>query len=302
MAPGSLFTSKFGVETALFLGQVLPRPVLQRLGTRIADGIASRRNSPMVRAVRANQWMAHGRNLDSSKLDRAVRDVFRQSAINTVDLYHALSRPHELLELGPRTPGLDSLIERSQSGKTGAVVCISHSSNFDLILIAQGLRGLAGQVLTYAQPTSGYEVQNRIRASLDTKITATPISPHSLREALHRLRNGGIVYTGVDRPEDTSKMQLDFFGEPAWMPVGHVRLAVKAGVPIILVTCVREQDGRYRAWVSDPIPMKDCEDADRTIRENAQNVLNVLSEYISRAPEQWLMFYPVWPAALEQMP
>lgn len=298
----SLFTSRYGVQTALFLGRVLPRPFLRHLGVFAADLIANWRDLPMVRAVRANQWVIRDRSLTRSELDTAVRDVFRQSALSFVDLYHALSRPQELLELAPRTPGLDALIERSQAHTSGALVCISHSSNFDLVLVAQGLRGLSGQVLTFARPTSGYEIQNQVRASLDTKIEATPISPHTLREALQRLQNGGVVYTGVDRPEDTSKMQLNFFGEPAWMPVGHIRLAVKAGVPIILVTCVREQDGCYRAWLSEPIPMKEYQDTEQTIRENAQNVLNMLSDFIRRAPEQWFMFYPVWPAALEQMP
>ena len=298
----SFFTSRYGIQTALLLGRTLPRPLLQRLGMLIANPLASRRHSPMGRAVRANQWVVRGKSLTKVELDAAVRDVFRQAALGTADLYHALSHSAELRQLAPRTPELDALIQRGQEGKSGALVCASHSSNFDLVLLAQSLRGLRGQVLTYARPTSGYEVQNHIRASLSTELEATPISPRSLRQAIQRLRSGGIVYTGVDRPEDTNKMQLSFFDELAWMPVGHVRLAMKAGVPIIVGACDRSPDGLYTAWLSDPLPMKEKQDQTRTIRENAQNILDALSSFIRRAPEQWMMFYPVWPAALEQMP
>ena len=298
----SIFTSNIGVRAALLAGGALPASFTRKLGTWAADRLASRKSSPMVRAVRANQWVVRGERLSTLELEQAVRDVFRQSAVGLADLYHAFRRPEELLRLAPRFPEMDALIRRSQEKKNPAVVVISHSSNFDLFLLAHSMRGLAGQVLTYAQPTGGYQIQNEIRAAHSSSIQVTPINQRALRMAIENLRHGGTVYTGVDRPEDTNGMELSFFGRSAWLPVGHVRLAMKVGVPIIVIAVFHSPDGFYRALISEPLAMEVNRDPRLAIKQNAQQVLDVLSGFILRAPEQWLMFYPVWPEALKQMP
>ncbi len=255
----------------------------------------------MARAVRANQWVVRGGQLSRSELDCAVREVFEQSAIGFADLYHAFHRPEELMQLAPRTPEMDALIERSCSRKNPAIVVISHSSSFDLLLLAHSMRGLSGQVLTYAQPTGAYQIQNEIRSSGNSELLITPISYHALRLAIENLDQGGVVFTGVDRPEDSNKMQLSFFDRQAWLPVGHVRLALKVGVPIIVASMIHLEDGTYKVLLSDPIPMQNQPDALLAVKVNAQKVLDVLSNFIRQAPGQWMMFYPVWPDALEQM-
>ncbi len=133
-------------------------------------------------------------------------------------------------------------------------------------------------------------------------IQITPINPHSLRIAFEHLHHGETIYTGVDRPEESSPLALSFFGRPAYLPLGHVRLAMKTKVPIIVVTATHSSDGLYRARISTPIAMETRADPHTAIIENAQRVLDVLAGYIQRDPGNWLMFYPVWPEALGQMP
>jgi len=302
MQARSIFRDRYGISLAMWTGRMLPRPVTKWVGLWLADRIASRRRFSMSRAVRANQWVVRGEHISGSELDGAVREVLRESAVGLLDLYHALHRPEELMHLAPRTPEMDGLIERSQIRRNPAIVVISHSSSFDLLLLAHSLRGLSGQVLTYAQPTDAYQIQNEIRSSGGPGLEVTPIGQHALRLAIENLRAGGVVYTGVDRPEDSSKMQLSFFGRPAWLPVGHVRLAMKVGVPIIVASMLHLEDGTYKVLLSDPIPMEKGQAPGQAIQENAQKVLEVLSNFIRQAPGQWMMFYPVWPEALEQMP
>lgn len=57
----------------------LAHAILPRLGyalsDRIADWIASRRDSALTRAVRSNQWVAREANLNAAALDKAVHDT-----------------------------------------------------------------------------------------------------------------------------------------------------------------------------------------------------------------------------------
>jgi len=111
--------------------------------------------------------------------------------------------------------------------------------------------------------------------------------------------------TGVDRPLSTSedaKYRPRFFGRAAALPVFHIRLALKHNLPIIVVGGARKANGCYSVWASDPIPMQRHSDMVQETVQNAEAVLAVIADYIRQAPEQWAMYYPVWPETLDQAP
>jgi phosphatidylinositol dimannoside acyltransferase len=121
-----------------------------------------------------------------------------------------------------------------------------------------------------------------------------------MREAVSHLRAGGVVVTGAERPLPGAKYRPIFFGRPASLPVHYISLALRAGVPVIVVAVVFESD-RYRLHVSEPIAVVEHENRPTTLLRNAERVLAVVGEYICLAPEQWMMFYPVWPEALAEI-
>jgi KDO2-lipid IV(A) lauroyltransferase len=121
------------------------------------------------------------------------------------------------------------------------------------------------------------------------------MSIEALRRATDVLNAGGAVLTGVDRPIADSKYRPSFFGQPVSLPVFHVRLALKLGLPITVVACQAQPDGNYQILASDPIPMQPNPDLVTETVRNAEAVLRVIQEWIRLTPEQWAMFYPVWP-------
>ena len=48
--------------------------------------------------------------------------------------------------------------------------------------------------------------------------------------------------------------------------------------------------------------MVSYEDRDEELIVNAEAVLKVAEGYLKKAPEQWAMFYPVWPQVLNETP
>ena len=269
-------------------------------GNLVADWFSRRKNSTMARVVRANQWVIRGEQSSPEELDWAVKSVFRHAARCYYDLYHNLNNPEALNRLAPPTPKEEWIINRSQEDGEGMMVVGPHLSGFDLVLLALAHRGLRGQGLSPTQPPGGYEIQNRYRAS--TGIELTPINRSSLHQAIKYMKNGGLAFTGIDRPVDGDKSQLQFFGRPSQLPTGPVRLAMKAQVPVMIVAAQHRSDGLYHLLASDPIPMEKYRDRTTAVRRNAEAVLSVLEDFIQGAPEQWLMFFPVWPQAVEEVP
>jgi KDO2-lipid IV(A) lauroyltransferase len=99
-----------------------------------------------------------------------------------------------------------------------------------------------------------------------------------------------------------SKYCPRFFGRPASMPVLHILLALKTNAPVVVTAAIMRPDGIYQFFASDFIAMQPHSDRHTEILLNAERVLSVAEGFIRQAPQQWAMFYPVWPEALEEMP
>jgi lauroyl/myristoyl acyltransferase len=113
---------------------------------------------------------------------------------------------------------------------------------------------------------------------------------------------------------------VPFFGAPARLPTGHVRLALQTQSRIVVACCIMEKDGQtavgdasgvccYRIQFAPPIEMEAASDqevvprvSEANIRHNVQRVLEIIEQMIRQAPDQWLMFVPVWEDTAHQDP
>jgi lauroyl/myristoyl acyltransferase len=120
------------------------------------------------------------------------------------------------------------------------------------------------------------------------------MSVSSMREAEQRLRDAGMVLTGLDRPLPGSKYTPRFFGKPTALPVSYIAMAIKNNVPVAVVCCY--SDGkRYVLDASEMIEMVAFPDRQEEIEHNAERVLIEAEKMILAHPEQWFMYYPLWP-------
>lgn len=290
----SVINSPLGVGFAYVMSRLLPPEPGYRLAEFLADRLAARRNSGIVRAVRSNQYVATGEKLASEELDEAVRKTFRHTSHCLFDLYHNI-RNHQAMErLVEITPPVEAILERMQgTSEEGMVVVAPHLSNFDLVARLAARRGLQGLVLTFPQPGGGYRWQNRLRE--ETGLEIVPAATQVLRRAVRWLQDGGMVLTGIDRPYPDSKYHPRFFGRPAPLPVLHAYLGLKARVPVVVAAAQTRPDGVYEVLASRPVVMKPHQDREQEIMSNAERLLELAEAFIRPVPHQWAMYYPVWP-------
>jgi lauroyl/myristoyl acyltransferase len=293
-----LYDSAFGIGLVLWLAKIVPPVLGYKLGTVLANIISSKKRSESVKAVRANQWIVSEKRKTAQELDQLAARVFRFSSRGIYDFYHTLSNPQKTLNI----VDLDEKIKYyfNENDQHNAVFVAPHLSNFELVGRSLGLSGYHFQILSYPNPGGGYQWQNRIRTESGLEIT--PISVHSLQQARIRLQEGGSILTGLDRPVDDSRYRPEFFGYPSTAPVFYTRMALQAKVPVVIVTALPRENGGYRLKISDPIFMKSYADLHTEYLRNTEAVLRVAEEYIRSYPDQWLMFYPVWPESLEEVP
>jgi len=292
--------SPLAISLVTALGRILPLKAGHSVADLVAGKIAQNRGSAMVRAIRANQWVAQGETLDKKALDQMVHETIRQSARSIFDTYHFI-RNHEktrmLISLDESTR---QLYGRAEFRDRGLVVAGLHLSNFDLVLQWACEEGFRPLVLTIPDPQGGRrsEFERRKRSGMNI----VPGSISGIRQALEHLQKGGVVLTGMDRPIAGPKVKPRFFERPAALPVHHVFLATKAKVPVVLMFASRRSDGKYQLQTTEPIEMDAHPVKEKETLINAEKLLKMAEGYIINSPTQWSISLPVWPETLSLVP
>ena len=295
-----VLNSSFSLRLVSSLAQRLPPRVGYRVAAQVADILARQKESQLVRAIRANQWVIRGESLDGESLDHAVRETLNHSARCFFDQYHYMRNPDGAGRMIVLEPSFQEISCRPEFARRGLMVIGLHLSNFDLVLQWLAKRGTKLMAVTIPNPQGGRRLEYEIRKR--TGINMLPASLGAFRQALKYLEAGGMVLTGMDRPIPDPQALPRFFGRPAALPVHPIFLAMKAQVPVMIAVTHFQQTGKYHVCASEPLEMEPGPDPESALLQNAERVLSVAEGYIRRAPQQWSVPLPVWPAIMDRVP
>jgi len=286
--------SQLVTGTGMFLSKYLPSPVGYAISGLIA-GLINWLKPDVYWIVHANLRQVVGPQVDEKTLHRLVRQTFRNNARNDYELWHLVGQGQEAIHAAVHVlPDAWTHAEQALQRGKGIIIVGTHTGNFDLGILALADQGLEIQVLGLAAPPAGgFDLMDQMRARAGVHLTS--ISVQSLRQAIKRLRAGGVVLTGVDRPVGDAGQWVEFFGRLAPLPTGHVRLALKTGAAVLVAGTYRDTHGRTMVRLSPPLEMIRTDDLDEDLQVNLRRVTSWLEEFIRARPEQWAMFVPVWP-------
>ncbi len=288
------FSSSLITGAGMFLSQHAP----PFLGYGIADfisGLINRLRPDVYWVLYANLRQVVGSEVNEKSLHGLVQRGFRNNARNDYDLWHLVNRGPEAIRAAVHIPpDAWAHLEKAQRRGKGTIITGTHTGNFDLSILALAAHGLEIQVLGLARPPAGgFDLMDQMRARCGVHLTS--INVQTLREAIERLRAGGIVLTGVDRPVGGTEREVEFFGRPAPLPTGHVRLALKTDAAILVAGPYRDPRQGNVVRLSPPLEMVRTGDRDEDLHVNLRRVTGWMEEHIRAHPQQWAMFLPVWP-------
>jgi lauroyl/myristoyl acyltransferase len=291
-----LMRSSFGVKVVTVMGQLFPLPLGRAIADLVAKKLAGQKDTPMTKAIRANQRVIHDGTLTEEELDQAVLKMYKYSSRNIFDLYHYLNESNVLKKLIIFDEASQNLIKRSEFEARGLMITGIHLSNFDLALHWLCRNGAKPLILTIPNIEGSYRTEFEIRKKSGMNIV--PSSIEAFRMAIHHLEKGGTVLSGIDRPIPDPKIRPLFFGLPSALPTHSAYLAKKAGVPVAVITTIQKPDGKLSVNLSEPIEMESYPNRELETLKNSEKILKVAEQYIRQVPYQWTISLPVWPETL----
>lgn len=282
-----------GLRTALWLGKVVP-PGLASAGiSGIARLSARREKSRMVSAVKSNLAVVLDISEDDPALTMYAAKAMYYAGMAGFEFFHKVAHGREALgELVPLPPDLLEMFEIQKAAGRGMVAVSAHMGALDLAGVAFTVTDFEVQVISYAAPPAGYRLVNDLRSGHGLIIT--PGSKEALASATSRLQSAGIVFTALDRPVPLGRMasEVVFFNRPTRLWNGYTKMAFATGALLFFVWVVRTPDGRYEIRFNEPI---DCADPPGDVDYVTSLMLQQAEIAIRANPDQWLMFFPLWP-------
>jgi KDO2-lipid IV(A) lauroyltransferase len=291
-----------GSARAIRLGLALSQRLPPRGGyglARFAASFLSWLRPRMYWNLRANLRQVLGLQTPDQVLHAMARRTLFRAGCAYYEHFRAVGQPPEVLSGLLHVPDLFwETLEQARAEGRGVMLVTAHMGNFDLAALSLTAQGVRLQALSVADPPPGFQLLNRLRQEAGVEVT--PITEAAIRQAVQRLKGGGLVFTGVDYPYGPGREPLRFFGRPALLPTGHVRLALMTGAWLMAVGVQHWEGQGYVLRVEPPLEPVRRGKRQEDVRDLAERVLAILEGWIRETPDQWFMFLPVWPDLLER--
>lgn len=187
-------------------------------------------------------------------------------------------------------------IDEALAKKKGLIFVTLHLGNWEVSNAACGLLYQPYNVIVKPQKHSRLNgLLDNYRKSFGVKT----ITLDSLRDTVRALENNEIVSIVCDHDAGKGDVLVNFFGRPASMPQGAVRLAGKFKTPILFAYIIRA-GGPYQKIVVEPFAnFSDCEN-DVALMDNLLAINKKFESYIRKYPEEYLWPYKKWKHSKER--
>jgi lauroyl/myristoyl acyltransferase len=280
---------------ATFLVRRLP----PRRGMAVARwlGRVIYRFSPVAEAGRDNARHVLGPEATEAEVNRVARTAFEDRVLNYYYLLWLSGVP--LAEISARAylEGVEHVTDLVATGH-GAVVVSGHIGPMEFMM--QALTAfdlpLLG-IVEHLEPQRLHDYVIGLRAAHGLELISTRAS---LIDVYRRVKRGEILLSMADRDSTGTGLIVAFFGEPAWVPDGYARLAVRAGVPVVFGFCIHTSEGA-KGRIYPPIYPDSTLEREEAVRDLICRTTRLLEKAVRENPSAWHLSTPIWRVAAERM-
>jgi Kdo2-lipid IVA lauroyltransferase/acyltransferase len=275
--------------------QALPSVAALWVGRRMGD--AARVFNPKGGAkVLSNLRIAFGATHSSDEIKRIEKDFFTSYGQNLVEVARLPLIARRGYKEAVDVVGHECLGEIMARGK-GCIFLSMHSGNWELSNVVGSMSGYPYNMV--ANPLDNADraadLLNALRQSAGCRIINPGIGG---REIIRCLKRNEIVTLVADQG-GAEGVVVPFFGKGSSMSTGAVRLALKYGVPILVVNICRVKGGKHLLTVR-PFDVVSTGNDEEDIKNALASMSGIYEEWIRKTPAEYLWLYKTWKCSTER--
>lgn len=235
--------------------------------------------------------LAFGNSKSEAEIYKLARQVFIYLGMNGADGLRLPILNRDNINRLVSIEGIEILEKVLNLGK-GAMLVTGHIGCWELLAATLSLKGYPLYVVgkpIYDPRLDKIIVRNREGAG--SKYIARG---DSITKILRALRNNAMIGFLIDQDTDVDGVFVDFFGKPAYTPVGPVALALKKQVPVVPMVIQLMENYKHKIFVGEPIELVRTGDRKKDLTINTQKLSSFLEERIRLYPSQWVWMHERW--------
>jgi KDO2-lipid IV(A) lauroyltransferase len=187
--------------------------------------------------------------------------------------------------------GFEPAFERARQGR-GAIMITAHFGNWELLGAAFGAK--TGRV-KYLLPAQTNPWADRYLNEVRRKLGIEPLQiGFGMRSGLRALREGAFIGMLPDQDARKIGLHVSFLGRPASTHTAPARLAIRAGVPIMVALLTREGPGRFRARLRRILTPDPGAPESAEVERLTRLMNEAIEEGIRERPDHWYWIHRRW--------
>ena len=171
----------------------------------------------------------------------------------------------------------------------GVVLASIHMGNMDMSIQVIRARGVELTILAEVEePEELFALTRRLRAY--NGISILPVTYSGIKDAMKRLRQGEVVAIACDRALQGSGQRREFFGKEHCCPGGIRWRTARSRHSAAFTVRPVQQFLMY----FEPPNLRQARREKQGLSWVLTKIVSLMEEYISRHPDQWMVFEPIW--------
>lgn len=278
---------------ATLLGRLMPAGGPRVVGAVVGPVAAAL--TPSTRRVVTATLRRADPGLRGGALRRAVRRAYASYARHYAEAFSVSHTPARVVQRGFAVTGYEH-IEAGLARGRGVILALPHLGGREWAgrwLVARGLR-LHVVVERLASPAAFAAF---VRAREGWGASVIPLDDGAGAAVQRALARNEVVALPCDRDVAGNGVPVRMFGEATTVPAGPALLALRTGAALVPVaTYFAPGRHGHHAWVRPALEPLRAGRLRDDLAALAQRLVHEVEGFVRRAPEQWHVFTPNWPA------
>lgn len=276
------------VRIAQFLVFHVPLRFAYKLATTLADlqFLLSQKDRHLVIS---NTTRVRGKNDEETR--RISREVFRNFGKYLVEFFRFSKMDESYVSNNVTIEGVENL-RAALDNKRGAIAFSAHLGNWEWggALVAK----LGFNISAITLPHKDKKVNDLFNSQRNIGGMGQIPLGGAIRGSLKHLAKNHVLAILSDRDFSNNSVEVNFFGSPAYMPIGTGVLALKSNCALLPIFVPRCKGNTHKLIIGKPIDYELSGNKQADIKDIVQKVTTVIETYVRKYPDQWFMFADPW--------
>ena len=174
----------------------------------------------------------------------------------------------------------------------GLLVASAHIGNWEVV--ARAVSMIKPMCVVYRPFNNPYLDRAAHKARSGEHLTLVSRLDHEPMRFIQSLGRGEIVALMIDQHAAKARVQVDFFGRPAWTTKSVAMLHLTTRAPLLVACAIRTGPLRYEVRVIGPITAPRTGDREQDAQAITQAMTTEIEKIVRRHPDQYMWGHRRW--------